>query len=165
MHLALRRISVAGVALRPATAGDEPFLAALYATTRADELALTDWDEEKKAAFCASQFRLQQLDYSSRFPAEGHSIVLRGGEPVGRVWTAPQEDHLLLVDIAILPEHRGEGIGTAVLGRIVEDAAGAKTPVRVMVLRTKARALVFYRRLGFTLRAEDAVFLLLERRV
>ena len=149
--------------LRAAAPDDDPFLATLYATTRADELAPTGWDDARKAAFCDSQFRLQATDYASRFPVSGHKIIVRDGERVGRVWVAPQPEHVLLVDIAILPEHQRLGIGTAVVGGVIADAARLGVPVRVTALRTNHAALAFYERLGFAPVADDAVYVLLER--
>ena len=60
---------------------------------------------------------------------------------------------LLIVDIALLPEMRGTGLGTAIL----TDLLAAETrPVQLQVERTNpARRL--YERLGFALVEEQAI--------
>jgi hypothetical protein len=45
------------VTLRAATPDDEPFLRRLYATTRANELALVAWTADQKTAFVEMQLR------------------------------------------------------------------------------------------------------------
>ena len=56
------------LSLRPITPEDEPFLARLYASTRAEELAQTNWSEEQKAMFCRMQFNAQTADYRANYP-------------------------------------------------------------------------------------------------
>jgi ribosomal protein S18 acetylase RimI-like enzyme len=109
------------------------------------------------------QFRLQQLDYSARFAADGHELILRDGEPAGRVWVAELTDHLLLVDIALMPEQRGRGIGTAIIRDIAAAAAARGQPLRATVRQANTRARAFYERLGFEPIAEDQVYAVLER--
>lgn len=152
-----------GVTLRAVTPGDEPFLGALYATTREDDLAPTGWDTAQKAAFCDWQFRLQQLDYAAKYPASGHRLILRDGVPIGRLWVAEREDHLLVVDLALLPEHRRGGIGTLLLREVFAEGDRAGLPVRLTVLRTNPRAAALCKRLGFGVREEAEALVELER--
>jgi ribosomal protein S18 acetylase RimI-like enzyme len=164
VHLPLRPLSVSlNIQLRAVTPGDEGFLAELYATTRADELAGTGWTAEQKDAFCTSQFRLQQAGYAREFSPEGHRLILRDGSPVGRIWTHERTDHVLLVDIAILPEHRSAGIGGAVLGDVVADVERRGLGMRTTSRRTNTRAHEFYRRLGFRKVGGDDMFVAFER--
>lgn len=130
---------------RPETDADLPFVAALYATTRADELAATGWPEAMKAVFLAQQHQAQHAHYRAVHPDGEWLIIAREGAPVGRLYLAEQDGMLLLVDIALLPEARGGGLGTAIL----TDLLAAETrPVQLHVeLMNPARRL--YERLGF----------------
>jgi len=47
---------------------DLPFLARVYASTRAEELAGTPMTEQQEAAFLAEQFRLQHAHYQKHYP-------------------------------------------------------------------------------------------------
>lgn len=153
------------VFLRSASSEDECFLAGLYATTREEDLRLTDWDDVQKAAFCTSQFQLQQLDYAANYPADGHLIILRDDAPIGRVWIAEQEDCFFLVDISLLPDHRRGGVGTLVMKQIFDAADRRKLPVRLTSFRTNPRAIAFFERLGFHVHAKDEMLVVLERPV
>jgi ribosomal protein S18 acetylase RimI-like enzyme len=151
------------VSLRAVVPEHEPFLAELYATTREDDLRLTDWDDAQKAAFCAWQFQLQQLDYTRNYPADGHWIIVRDDVPVGRVWVAERDDHLFVVDISLLPAHRGRGIGTLVLEGLFAEGDQAGLPVRLTAFRNNLRAIALFQRLGFRVHEEDEMLLVLER--
>ena len=67
------------------------------------------------------------------------------------------------MDIALLPEHRGAGIGSAVLRGLLAEAAAAGKPVRIHVERLNpARRL--YERLGFAPIEDKGVYYLMEWR-
>lgn len=151
------------VSLRAVVPEDESFLRELYATTRKDDLRLTDWDDAQKAAFCAWQFQLQQLDYARNYPADGHWIIVRDGAPVGRVWIAEREDHLFVVDLSVLPEHQGGGLGTQVMEGVFAEADEAAVPVRLTAFRSNQKAIAFYEGLGFRESEGDEMLVVLER--
>src|SRR4051812_5231333 len=98
--------------LRPITPADDAFLARVYASSRADELAATDWSEELKANFCRSQFDAQSAYYTVNYPHVSFQIIERDGWPIGRLYVARWEKEIRIVDITLLPEFRGSGIGT-----------------------------------------------------
>ena len=54
--------------LRPITPEDDAFLAGLYASTRAEELAVTGWSAEQTAVFCRQQYDAQTAHYRENYP-------------------------------------------------------------------------------------------------
>ena len=149
--------------LRPADRDDEPFLFALYASTRAEELAIVPWDDAQKDAFLRMQFEAQRRHYATYYPAAAHDVVIVDGEPAGRLYVDRREDEIRIVDIALLPAYRGRGIGSALLTPILEEAdAGGKTVSIHVEHNNRARRL--YERLGFVEVAEQGVYALLERK-
>ena len=146
--------------LRPITPEDEPFLLRLFASTRADELALTNWSEEQKAAFCRMQFNAQSAHYQKHYGDASFDIIERDGVAAGRllVWRSGKE--ILIVDIALLPEHRGSGIGTKLLRELQEEARAAGKPLTIHVEKYNP-ALRLYERLGFQRIEEQQVYLLM----
>ena len=154
-------MSAAGpVTLRPATPADREFLLRVYAESRADELAATDWDEEQKQAFCRSQFEAQDAYYRRHYPGCEFLVIERDGTPVGRLYRDRREDEIRVVDIALLGAARGRGIGGRLMQDILDEAAAAGIMVRIHVERTNpARRL--YDRLGFRLAEEGEVYDLL----
>lgn len=140
-----------------------PFLEALYASTRTEELAPVPWSDEEKREFLARQFAAQHDHYLKHYPDAERLVVAREGESIGRLYLDRWSDQHRIVDIAFLPGARGKGFGTALLGDIVEAAEVERKPVTIHVERMNP-ALSFYRRLGFESVADKGVYLLLEHR-
>src|SRR4030095_6194688 len=111
------------ISLRPTTPGDEPFLLNLYATTRTSELAVLALDERQKQAFVRMQFGAQAQQYRMTYPNANNSIILMKEEAVGRLIVDRSEHELTLVDISLLPEHRGQGIGTRIINELLREAS------------------------------------------
>jgi ribosomal protein S18 acetylase RimI-like enzyme len=149
------------LALRPTTPGDDSFLARVYASSRAEELAVTGWPEEQKADFCRSQFDAQSAYYATNYPGASFQIIERDGWPVGRLYVARREKEIRIVDITLLPEFRGSGIGTKLLRDLQEEARGAGKSLTIHVERFN-RALGMYQRLGFQQVEDKGVYLLME---
>jgi ribosomal protein S18 acetylase RimI-like enzyme len=62
----------------------------------------------------------------------------------------------------LLPEYRGQGVGTAVLAAILSDGQRQALPVRIHVERFNP-ALRLYARLGFRHVADEGVYYFLEK--
>jgi ribosomal protein S18 acetylase RimI-like enzyme len=152
------------VRLRPVEPGDEDFLVRVYASSRADEMALVPWDEEQKRAFVRSQFEAQYAQYHERFPDAEYSVILYGGSPAGRFWIGRTPEQIRLLDIAILPEFQNRGIGAALLGSLVAESERRGLPLRHMVFKLNTAALRFYHRLGFSQIDDVGAYIHMERR-
>jgi ribosomal protein S18 acetylase RimI-like enzyme len=148
--------------LRPVEPADREFLLRLYASMREDELWQVDWPPEQKSAFLEQQFTAQDIHYRERYPGATLDVVEIGGEAAGRLYVARWEREIRVMDIALLPEFRGRGIGTRLLRRIMEEGEGTGCAVSIHVERMNP-ALSLYGRLGFRLREDKGVYLLLER--
>ena len=142
---------------------DREFLARLYASTREEELAVTPWTEEQKAAFLRQQFEAQHAFYTERFTDAEFSVVLLDGEPAGRLYVDRREDEIRLIDIALLPEHRGHGIGGELMRDLLKEGEEKGLPVRIHVERFNP-ALRLYERLGFRHVEEQGPYYLMEWR-
>jgi GNAT superfamily N-acetyltransferase len=153
------------VTLRPITAADLPFLLRLYATTRAAELAQVPWSDEQKAAFVMQQFEAQHAWWQEHYTGARWELVLVNGEPAGRLYVDVWKNEVRVVDIALMPEHRGRGLGTLLLRRVFRegDAAGKPVSIHVEVFNPARR---LYERLGFVQKGTHGdVYLLMERPV
>lgn len=135
--------------LRVATPADEAWQLAIYAGTRADELALTGWPAEQCERFVAMQHRAQQQHYRQHFPRAVCQLILAGdGEVAGRLWVDRRPEALHVLDIALLPAWRGRGIGTRCLQALAREADGRRQSLGIHVeIHNPARRL--YERLGF----------------
>ena len=147
-----------GIAYRPMTDADLPFVARLYASTRADEVAATGWPPAMQAAFLDQQHRAQHQHYRTAFPESAWLIVERDGAAVGRLYLGETDAGLLLLDISLLPEERGAGLGGAMIRDVIAYAGAAGRTLSLHVERhNPARRL--YERLGFVPVGEDPVYL------
>ena len=81
----------AATTTRPITLEDREFLFRLYASTRADEMALVDWSEEQKESFLRFQFDAQHKYYQEQFPRAAFDLILLDGEPIGAVNRVPPQ--------------------------------------------------------------------------
>ncbi|MDO8361258.1 MAG: GNAT family N-acetyltransferase [Actinomycetota bacterium] len=153
------------VRLRPATAADEPLLFQIYAASRAAELAQVDWSDEQRLAFLQHQHTAQATAYRSRHP-DGEFLVieLADGRGIGRLYRARLDDgELRVLDIALLPEWCGRGIGGALLADVLAEGEreGALVSLHVEAWNP---ALRLYTRLGFVEAGRNDVYLRMERR-
>jgi GNAT superfamily N-acetyltransferase len=151
------------VAFRPIEPGDEPFLRRLYASTREEELRPVPWTPAEKAAFLRQQFQAQHAYYQEHYTGTRFEVVLRDGQPIGRLYVARWADEIRIVDITLLPEHCGAGIGTGILRDLLAEAAAAGKPVRIHVERQNP-AWRLYERLGFAPIEDKGVYYLMEWR-
>jgi ribosomal protein S18 acetylase RimI-like enzyme len=149
-------------ALRPARQDDREFLARVYASTRAEELAPLPWNDAQKQAFLAQQFHAQSADYAANYPDASFDVVLVDGKPAGRSIVARREGELHVVDLALLPEHRGRGIGTGLMASLLDEADECAAKVTIYVERFN-RALRLWERMGFRQVQEAGVYLKMER--
>lgn len=147
--------------LRPITPTDEEFLARVYASSRAEELAVTGWPEELKADFCRRQFDAQSAYYAENYADAAFQIIERDSWPVGRLYVARWEKEIRIVDITLLPEFRDSGIGTKLLRDLQKEARDARKSLTIHVERFN-RALALYKRLGFDQVDDKGVYLLME---
>jgi ribosomal protein S18 acetylase RimI-like enzyme len=156
------RSEAASITLRTITEEDMPFLLRLYATTRMDELAQVPWTDDEKAAFVVQQFTAQHTHWQANYSDTTWDLILSDGEPIGRLYVARWPEEIRIVDIALLPEHRNAGIGTAFFRQLFTEAdeTGRKVSTHVEVFNPAKR---LYERLGFVQAGDRGVYLLMER--
>ena len=151
------------LALRPAAPDDEAFLFRVYASTRTEELAPVPWSAAQKEAFLMWQAATQHRYYVENYPGAEFQVILLGGQPIGRLYLHRRADEIRIMDIALLPEYRNRGYGTALFNQVM--AEGQRTARRVTIhVEQFSPALRLYQRLGFAQVAEHGVYLLMEWR-
>lgn len=149
------------VTLRPAANEDRSFMLSVYASVREPELEASGLPREQWAPFVEQQFQAQSHAYAS-YRDTSFEVVLVDGEPAGRLIVARWPEELRVVDIALLSEFRGRGIGGALMREVIEEAEqrGVKTSIHVERFNPAQH---LYTRLGFRMVSETGVYLLLER--
>jgi ribosomal protein S18 acetylase RimI-like enzyme len=151
------RAAQAGLTFRRMTEADLPFLARVYASTRIEELAAVPWTAEQKAAFLDMQFRAQHQDYQQNYPLADWLIAAHAGADVGRLYIERCPSEHRIIDIALLPAHRSQGYGTALLRDVMDEAAACGKAVSIHVEKVNP-AMRLYRRLGFKTTGEHGIY-------
>jgi GNAT superfamily N-acetyltransferase len=141
-------LRTAGYSLRPQREEDYPFLERLYFSVRLPELERLGWPEDVRNAFLSGQHRLQHSHYQTYYYDAEFSILERGGMPVGRLYVFRGARDYRVVDISLLPEVRGAGVGGALLKAVQDEAAAQGKSVSIHVEKFNP-AQHLYRRLGF----------------
>lgn len=147
-------LAARGLGLRPAGDSDLPALRAIFASTRADELALAGWPDVVVQKFVAEQFEFQHRHFTAAYPDAGFLLIESGADPIGRVYwrSATAGDPVpfdQLIDVALLPVWRGQGIGSALIEALIDDARERGCGVELQVMITNRGARRLYERLGF----------------
>jgi ribosomal protein S18 acetylase RimI-like enzyme len=150
-------IQIKSITTRPVLPQDDDFIYKVYASTRAEELALVPWTEEQKDAFVRMQFELRERQYRAEYPEAVTEMILCDGIPAGTMITLKMADAIRLVDIALLPHFRGAGIGATILRRLHKE--GKKISLHVL---KQNPAMHLYSRLGFVSVNEDSMYLQME---
>jgi GNAT superfamily N-acetyltransferase len=148
------------IKLRVVAPEDHDFLYSVYASTRAEEMRLVDWDAARKEAFLRMQFGAQHTFYREHYPKARYQIILHDGRQVGRLYVDRRATEIRVMDIALLPAYRGRGIGSALLNTVFAEARASGLPVTIHVERFNP-ALRWYEALGFGVQEDKGVYLLM----
>jgi ribosomal protein S18 acetylase RimI-like enzyme len=143
--------------LREEADADQPVVDALYRSTRWTELEQVPWPDEAKRQFLDSQSRLQADHYRRNYPGAVLGLLERVGVPVGRFYLHASPGEFRLMDIVLLPEHRGIGLGERMLRALMQVAQAQGRSITLHV-EPNNPAQRLYARLGFALIEDRGVY-------
>ncbi len=168
-----------GLDLRGETGADLDFLIDLYTSTRWEELAPVDWPDAAKRAFLAEQARLQHAHYLEHYAGAEMLLisaplaaVLNGASAavtpwidttaaeralIGRIYLRTGASEIRLMEIALLPDLRGRGIGRRLISTL-QSAAEARSLDLTLHVEPNNPAQRLYQRLGFSLLEKRGVY-------
>lgn len=127
------------VTLQTATSADAEFLYALLKLTMQDYVDQTwGWDEQ-----------WQQHYFQEHFIPENDQLIIKDDQRIGVISTEKTATELVLSKIFILPRFQGQGLGTALIRTVIDEAARCGLPVVLRVLKANSSAKRLYERLGF----------------
>jgi L-amino acid N-acyltransferase YncA len=143
------RAPVTTLNIRPATAGDLPAITALYAGEVRDHVATYEYEAPDQAemqrrwqAVVAQGLPYLVAELDGRFAGYAYASSYRTRE--GYRWTV--ED-----TVYVHPDCMGRGIGSALLGRLIEDctALGLRQMVAVVGDVSNVASIALHERFGF----------------
>lgn len=150
------------LSLRSAVDTDEAFLRELYASSRAQEMESLSWNQADKTAFLEQQFDAQHRYYQEHYREADFLVLLQGEQSIGRLYIFRGPTTHNLMDLSLLPNWRGRGIGSHLLSLLIEEADMAGKSIRLYVEPDNpARRL--YERFGFAITSQHPVYLEMHR--
>lgn len=149
------------VTLRLESDEDEPLLLALYGASREYELSLVPWSAEQKEVFIKAQFAAQKNHYRTHYADAQFNVIMLDNQPVGRFYVFRGKSEIRIVDIALLPAYRRQGIGKPLIEALLNEAQAANKRIRIYV-EVFNPALPLFDRLAFKAIENDGINLLLE---
>lgn len=154
--------STVEIDFRPRTDTDSEFLYTVYASTRIEEMVVTDWTPEQIDAFLRMQFQLQHTHYCQNYAQAMFEVILIDGVPAGRLYVDRQKNKIVVIEISLLPEFRQRGIGGSILRTLVQEADQDGLSMSLHVERNNP-ILSFYTQLGFCKKDEYGIYYYMER--
>ena len=153
--------STMGISLCRSRPDDLVFLYQVYASSRAEEMALlVDWDDAQKEEFLRFQFKAQHTHYQEHYPNARYDLIMQNGEAIGRLYIERMENEIRLMDIALLPQYRNQGIGRALMQDVLDEARDTGKFVSLHVEEVNpARRL--YERMGFLVKGDVSFYKLM----
>ena len=102
----------------------------------------------RRAVFCVEQGVSEDHEIDGRDPECRHYLLRLGGRAVGTARVRPVEPGMSKIErVAVLAPHRGGGLGSALMRRVLRDLDDAGCAAAL--LHAQAHSESFYRALGF----------------
>jgi GNAT superfamily N-acetyltransferase len=156
------QIDLSGINLRPITEKDRQFLCKVYISSREEEIGIRDWEEKERTEFLQSQFNMQHTYYMKSYKNPSFDIVLLGNVPIGRLYVERNEKEIRIIDISLLKEYRGFGIGRELINCLIEESKNKNIELTLHVEYYNF-AKQWYERIGFKQHEENGVYIFMIR--
>ncbi len=145
---------------------DADLLLAIFASTRESDLRLLRLSGALSGsgsdAFLRMQFDAQSRHYGASYPNACDLIITVSDRPAGRILVDESATEILIIDLALLPEYRGIGVGAKLVRRMFESADANQLAIRCYV-GTQSDARAFWDHLGFEELGSTGAHLMMER--
>lgn len=147
-----------GISLCSVEASHIKFLFKVFKESRWDLEFINNLDEKQKADILFNQFCMEQGQLIQQYPNAECNIVLLNEEAIGRLYVNHGEKADRILEIGLLEEYRGLGIGRKIVTTVIENAKKAGKAVCLQVAWFNEGAYKFYERIGFVVIEENYVF-------
>lgn len=151
------------ISLVPVTEDDAELIEEIYYFTRNEEFAMLGWNDDQLKPFLKMQCDFQNKSYRMHFPNAEFSLVLLDDEKIGRMIVDRNENEIRLVDIAVLPQFRGKGIGSKLIEKLYSEAKEKSLPLSLQVEKNNNNAFRLYKKQGFEIVDESEIYFAMEK--
>ncbi len=141
---------------RQIEAEDEAAVFEIFAATQGGKFQQAGLPSTLIAQLLQQQYCAQQAQYRQQYPEAHYELIFLGEVPVGYLYTDCSGQGMRLIDIALLPASRGQGIGSQVVSDLIRQAnvSGKRIDAHVAIGNP---AWDLWQRLGFECVADDGV--------
>lgn len=157
------QINLSKINLKSITEENREFLCRVYISSREDEMGIRDWVEEERNKFLHSQFNIQHEYYMKSYKNPSFDIILLGNIPIGRLYVDRSEKEVRIIDISLLKEYRGHGIGRELLNTLIKESEDRNLQLTLHVEYYNF-ARKWYERIGFRQHGENGVYIFMVRK-
>jgi ribosomal protein S18 acetylase RimI-like enzyme len=144
--------------LRTVISDDEAFLKELFFDVRSVEFTQIGFPLDQLTPLLSMQYNAQSKSYNAQYPDAEHSIIELSNEKIGRLLVSKEEQKSYLVDIAILHNFRGKGVGSILLDKLKAESES----VNLSVYKTNFGAIRLYEKHGFAVTKDDGMYIEME---
>lgn len=143
-------IAADDVLYRPTIATDGPALFRLFQQVHTAEIATLAAAPATRAALASMQYVQQRVRTSTEFPDAVDVVIEARGTLCGRMLTVMRDDGIRLIQLAVLVEHRHQGIGTLAMRRLARIAGEHGCPIWLCTDAGSTDCRGFLQRVGFS---------------
>ncbi|WPC43959.1 GNAT family N-acetyltransferase [Clostridium sp. JS66] len=127
----------------------EDMLLKIFKESRQDLTWISGITEEQKESIIAQQFMMEQQQLMEMYPEAQLNIITMDGKPIGRLYIYYGKTVDRILEIGLLEEYRGRGIGRKIVTTVVGNAVEKEKTVSLQVAWFNQGAYAFYEKLGF----------------
>ncbi len=92
--------------------------------------------------------KMQDEFFAKSWKPETHEILVSDSADIGYCSIVRTPGHIFLSELLLLPSAQGKGIGTRMLGELIEESKAKNIPITLQVLKEN-QAQHLYRKMGF----------------
>lgn len=150
-----------GVTFKAISDEDMAFLTELYRSTRWEEVSQAPWNDQQRIDFLNQQFNAQHTHYNLHYPNAEKLLIIKNNETIGRIYIDRDDSSICLIDVALLPANKGNGIGTQLLKELLLEAQSTQKKVVIHVENFNP-AYNWYKKHGFKQVEDKGVYQYME---
>ena len=118
-----RSLTPKSIRLKKSELHDREFLVSVYADSRLEEMQqIQHWTTDEKNEFLRFQFNAQDSHYREHYPDAEYLIIEQSEKSIGRFYIERRDSNICVMDIAILQQHRRQGVAKKLLTDVLTEA-------------------------------------------
>ncbi|MCP4153689.1 MAG: GNAT family N-acetyltransferase [bacterium] len=156
------KLASEAITFRPITDKDLEFLLKVYASTRAEEMAMSGWNVQEIDNFLRMQFNLQHTQYMDNYKKAAFDIILFHEVPAGRLYVKRYKNDIRIIDIALLTQFRRQKIGSKIMQTLIDESHRKNMTLSLHVEQNNP-AMGLYEQLGFEKKELKGIYYFMER--